>query len=163
MAREIHEREDLLRDATALSPRIQLRLQRDGVPIEVFAGFRKEGAVSIYFGDDPVYHFNAQRELRRAFVDDRLFKAEKGRLVAWTPDRNAERTEMHRHDLTAEEEQQFLRAMQSSLIWLRKELASQSADIVGQVPEDGDALLCLRDWLGELGETKIAKSPRVGL
>ena len=85
-----------------------------------------------------------------------------GHLVAWTPDRNDQRTDMHRHDLTAEEEQQFLRAMQSSLFWLRKELERQSADIVGQVPEDGEALPRLREWLDAFAEIIIAKTPRVG-
>lgn len=161
VAREIHEREDLLRDATALSPRIQLRLLREDTPLEVFAGFRKEGAVSIYFGDDPVYHFNTRQELRRAFVDDRLFKAEQGRLVAWTPDRNDQRTDMHRHDLTFEEEQHFLQTMHATLTWLRKELDKQSCDIVGQVPVDGDAFPRLQEWIESHREVVIADTPRV--
>lgn len=160
MAREIHEREDLLRDATALVPRIQLRLMRDTSPLEVFAGFRGE-SLSLYFGDDPVYHFNAAKELRRGFVDDRLIKAEKGKLIAWSPDRNDERTDMLRHDLTEAEQQKFCAAMLEWIDWLRAELSVERFEVVGQVPPDGDALSRLLQWSASFDNVKIAKSPRV--
>ena len=71
-------REDLLREATALVERIELVPHRDrqfdaSEPIVV--GFRADGALSIFFGDDPVYQFNAAGELRRAYCDGLLFKA----------------------------------------------------------------------------------------
>ena len=160
MARKVHEREDLLRDATALVPRIQLRLTRNDSPLEVFAGFRQE-ALSFYFSEDPVYHFNNAGELRRAFVDDKLIKAEKGKLVAWSPDRNDERTDMLRHDLTAEEQEQFCRVMLEWFTWLRTELSAKRYDVVGQVPLDSDALERLEEWLANLDGVKVAKSPRV--
>src|SRR5262245_42412456 len=80
MAREIHEREDLLRDARALVPRAMLRVELDGRMVDVFAGFRGE-SLSLFFGGDPVYHFNARGELRRAFVAGQLIKAERRRLI----------------------------------------------------------------------------------
>ena len=160
MAREIHEREDLLRDATALVPRIQLRLTRDETPLEVFVGFRSE-AVSLYFGDDPVYHFNGARELRRAFVDDRLIKAEKGKLVAWCPDRNEKRTDMLRHDLTTEEQDEFCRNMLAWINWLRTEVQAERYEVVGQVPAEGDALARVQQWLDSQKDVTIARSARV--
>ena len=160
MAREIHEREDLLRDAKALVPRIQLRLTHEGSSLEVFAGFRGV-AFSLYIGDDPVYHFNGAHELRRAFVDDRLIKAEKGKLVAWSPDRNEERTDMLRHDLSAAEQQQFCVTMLERLAWLAAELHAQHYEFVGQVPDDGDGFSRLQEWLTRCEEIRIAKTPRV--
>ena len=48
MARETHDREDLLRDAHALLPRIELRLQLEDKQSTVVAGFRGE-SLSLYF------------------------------------------------------------------------------------------------------------------
>ena len=160
MAREVHEREDLLRDATALVPRIQLRLTRDDSPLEVFAGFR-QGALSLYFGEDPVYHFNNAGELRRAFVDDKLIKAEKGKLVAWSPDRHDERTDMLRHDLTTDEQQRFCQRLMDWFTWLRTGLEGRRYEVVGQVPEESDALERLQTWLADLSDVMVAESPRV--
>ena len=81
MARESHDREDLLRDATAYVSRMQLAVDLGNGTVEVFAGFHSTGAFSLYFNQDPVYHFNRSGELRRAFVDDELIKAEAGSLV----------------------------------------------------------------------------------
>src|SRR6186713_1143176 len=89
MAREEHDREDLLREATAMVERASLRVGFFAEP--VFVGFRRDGSVSFYFGGDPVYQFNAAGELRRAFCDGALYKAVRGELV-----------EMHRERTDAE-------------------------------------------------------------
>ena len=88
MAREHHAREDLLHDAHALVPRILVRIADGQASVDVLAGFRGE-SLSLYFGDDPAYHFNAAGELRRAFVAERLVKAERGRLVTLQRRRSA--------------------------------------------------------------------------
>ena len=84
MAREEADREDLLGDATAFVERIEWRLpsgdptaQSDPPGQIVFAGFRADDAVSFYFDADPVYHFNAAGQLRRAFCQGLLLKAER--------------------------------------------------------------------------------------
>src|SRR5687767_9697141 len=104
MAREVHEREDLLRDAVALVPRIALRLTVDDQLCDVFAGFRGE-SLSLYFGGDPVYHFNAAGELRRGYVDDQLIKAERRRLVFMKrqPREHETALELQPHDDLAEQ------------------------------------------------------------
>ena len=81
MARDAHDREDLLRDARGLSPRVQLEVELSAGPAELFAGFRGE-SLSLYFGQDLAFHFNDRGELRRAFAVDELLKADGGRLVA---------------------------------------------------------------------------------
>ncbi|MCA9269139.1 MAG: hypothetical protein KDA41_11745, partial [Planctomycetales bacterium] len=80
MAKQQHDREDLLREATALVVRAELQLNSDAHP--VVAGFRQGGEASFYFGFDPVFQFNSERQLRRAFYDGRLIKAEQGALIA---------------------------------------------------------------------------------
>ena len=69
MARDESDREDLLREATALVERIELAPADAADDEHIVAGFRRDGALSIYFGADPVYHFNSAGELRRAYCD----------------------------------------------------------------------------------------------
>lgn len=157
MARDAHRREDLLRDATALVPRVKLQLP-DGV--DVFAGFRGD-ALSVYFGDDPVYHFNAARELRRAHVTGRLIKAELGRLAALTRRETELETEMVRADLDDAAGTALLQDAERRLTMLRDALASHAVIIVGQAPAEGDAVERLAAWLDQPLAFDAAKSPRV--
>jgi hypothetical protein len=162
VAREIHEREDLLRDATALVPRLQLRLKSSDAVQEIFAGFRSERALSLYFDTEPVYHFNSRHELRRAFVDDRIIKAVGGKLVAMRPQRGPRSTDLVSQEFSPEEQQQFSRVLLEHLDQLRTALRTDDYELVGQVPAAGDGLLRLVDWLAEFPGVKIADGPRVG-
>src|SRR6186997_1242741 len=100
MARRESEREDLLREATALVERAELTLEGSEEPIVV--GFRRDGSASFFFGVDPVYQFNAACELRRAFVGGLLYKAERGRLVSLSRQRTMESVALFRAELTAQ-------------------------------------------------------------
>jgi len=73
MAREEEPREDLLREATALVERVELQIE--GFAETIVAGFRRDGAASFYFGQDFVFQFNTANQLRRGYVEGRLFKA----------------------------------------------------------------------------------------
>ena len=159
MARDVHEREDLLRDAVALSPRIQIRLD-DSPATEVFAGFRGN-CLSVYFGSSPVYHFNASGDLRRAYVDDRLIKAEKGRIVALRRVQSTRRSELLRTTWDESRVASFLTQLHERLSALSEALASGAYEIVGQVPNDGDALKRLQERLILLEHPRIADSPHV--
>jgi hypothetical protein len=160
MAHEVHRREDLLRDARALNPRVMLRVELDSQSVEVFAGFRGE-ALSVYFDEDPVYHFNSAGKLRRAFVGDRLIKAERGRLVTLEPMRTATETALLREEASVEFTRDLLLDMSRRLAGLREALAAGRFDVVGQEPADGDALPRFMAWLAELREPAVASSPRV--
>ena len=61
MALEERDREDLLRDGRLMPLRGECLI--DGV--KVVLGFRSQGQLSLYCGPDPVFQFNAARELRR--------------------------------------------------------------------------------------------------
>lgn len=76
MARQEHDREDLLAEAVALVERIELRV--GDWPQSVTAGFRRDGSASFYLTADEVYQFNTARQLRRAFLAGRLIKARHG-------------------------------------------------------------------------------------
>jgi len=159
MAREETDREDLLREATALIERIELRVPHE---VEtVVAGFRRNGAASFFFGADPVYQFNTSGELRRAYVAGRLLKAEQGRLVQLTRERTADAVHLVRHELDATETADVLQRMSDRLAALRNALDGPY-EIVGQVPNDADVLTrVLRELTSLCVAPRIANSPRV--
>src|SRR5437870_346539 len=121
MAQRETDREDLLAEATALVERVELSIEspsnadfaaslatRGTKHDPIVAGFRRDGSLSIFFGGDPVYQFNARGELRRAFVNGLLYKAVQGKLAALRRVRSADETQLVRHDLTPAETVQFL-------------------------------------------------------
>src|SRR5579862_7381213 len=91
--------EDRIRDATALVERIELRSAEGGQTID--AGFRDDGRLSLYFGDDPYYQFDAAGRLRRSFVDGRIVLSQGSGLKALTRERTSETSVLNRHDLSA--------------------------------------------------------------
>src|SRR5215212_3746686 len=123
MAREESSRENLLREATALVERIELSPRTTDVSIaasklldqSIVAGFRRDGALSIFFGEDPVYQFNAAGELRRAYCNGKLLKATRGQLAALERVRTENEVQLVRHELSREEEAVFLKQMEDRL------------------------------------------------
>lgn len=167
MAREASNREDLIREATALVERIELMpLAADsdtateaasGTPI--IAGFRRDGALSIFFGADPVYQFNAAGELRRAYVEGLLYKSANRRLISLGSKRTEREVQLVRHDLTDAEQKAFLTNMAHSLHELENLLATHRFEVTGQVPKNTDILLRLRIGLNNLQPVTIADRP----
>lgn len=145
MARQEHDREDILAEARALVQRASVVLPGEARPT-VF-GFRPEGGASFYFGPDRAYHFTSAGQLRRAFVDELLYKAELGRLVALRRERSADRVALVRHELNAAEQAAFLAEMHSWLEKLAEFLARGDFRVVGQVPSSADVVGRARRWL----------------
>jgi len=162
MAREEADREDLLREATALVERVELRTTVEREPIT--AGFRRDGSLSLFFGADPVFQFNTAGELRRAFQGDKLLKAERGRLVELTRVRTTDETQLWRTELDARAAAELLSEMGRRMAGLAEALAGGRFEIVGQVPENVDVVGRLRDELLKqtTRDARIALSPRVG-
>lgn len=79
MAINHEKREDLMRDATAYVRRLTIPISIVTEPI--FLGLRQHGGWSVYFGEDPVFQFNAQHKLRRVHFDNQNFAASDGRLI----------------------------------------------------------------------------------
>lgn len=78
MARSPHRREDLLAEATAMTERGEFCWA--GEAEQCVIGFRRNGAASIYFGEQPVLHFDPRGRLRRMFYEDQQILAIGGRL-----------------------------------------------------------------------------------
>ncbi|MCC7084965.1 MAG: hypothetical protein IT427_08155 [Pirellulales bacterium] len=160
MAREAADREDLLREATALIQRVELKISSFDEPIVV--GFRRDGAASFYFGHDAVYQFNATGALRRGFLEGQLYKAVGGQLVALMPVRTAEQTELRRHDLSDAESKQFVDGALQRLRQLMTSLTNGEFSILGQIPPQTDLVGRIRDWLTQpFDSLPIAGSPRL--
>ncbi|RIK88616.1 MAG: hypothetical protein DCC67_00300 [Planctomycetota bacterium] len=160
MARQEHDREDLLRDARALLPRVKLVAKLGGRPEEVVIGFRGQ-AISFFFDQDPAYHFNAAGQLRRAFAAGRLLKAERKRLVALTRRRGGDEVVLQRDELDLPAEAALLEEVGWKLAELGEVLRAGSFQLIGQVPENGDALPRASAWLAALGEIELAAAPRL--
>lgn len=163
MARDESNREDLLREATALVERIEL-MPRNGVwgqSAPIVAGFRRDGALSVFFGEDPVFHFNAAGELRRAYCDGLLIKAVRGELVSLRRLRTECEVQLVRHTLSGDEQTEFLSAMKNRLRWLAKMIAAQDFECGRQVPPDADVLGRVCAWLSEYKTWSIADRPNV--
>lgn len=179
MARDESDREDLLREATGLVERIELLPRaamphaigiagaadslaaREGPTGNIVVGFRAGGAASVYFGADPVYHFNTAGELRRAYCDGLLFKAERGQLVAMRRVRLPLEVQLQRHALSPNELTAFIDLMQQRLRKLAADLGAGNVQIVGQVPLTADILGRVQAWLAEHAAARIAARPNV--
>ena len=161
MAREPSEREDLLRDATALVERIELAPPGASVDDHIVVGFRDDGAVSFFFGDEPVYQFNTAHRLRRAYGDDRLVKAVRGRLIALRRTREAGEVQLLRRELTGDEQEAFVTHLRTELARLAAGLDEGSYRVVGQVPAGADVLARVRTWLAAHDRPEVATTPHV--
>lgn len=161
MARDESDREDLLREATALVERIEL------APIDaphgdhVVVGFRSAEALSVFHGNDPVYQFNTAGQLRRAYCDGLLYRAARGRLVSLRRVRQMNEVQLLSHELTDAEQSSFITSMFDRLRELAADLEAGRYSVVGQVPADADVLSRVRHWLATHDGLPIATSPHV--
>jgi hypothetical protein len=167
MAREEHDREELLRDATAYVDRAEFQVAGHASP--VFVGFRRDGAASFYLSPDRVYHFNSSGELRRAFVDGLLYKAVAGELVSLERHRDPTETSLVARELSHDETSLLLDAMQRELLQLRERMSSAAVTVCGQVTSaetearGETASSLVKDWLSQMpARFAVARSPRVG-
>ena len=163
MSRQESDREDLLREATALVERIELRLP--GQLESIVAGFRRDGAASYFFGASPVYQFNAAGELRRAFAGGLLYKVDGGQLVEMRRERTATAVELISRRLNELETAVFLRQAEAALAQLTSALVAGRVTVVGQVSSDSsspDVAAKIAAWLAARpGRISLAQTSRL--
>lgn len=170
MARHEADREDLFAEAVALTRRLQGWLpecphtteQTDSATspdpatppatrspnatnvsaaeVELVAGFRADGALSVYLGPERVYHCDAEGRLRRAFLDGVLYRTQGGTLAALRRDRTTTETTLWRHDLPPHDLETFHRQMRLDLQHLHKQLTQTNWHPARLAPAD-DAVL----------------------
>lgn len=163
MAREESDREDLIREATGLVARIEYQV--DFVTEPVVVGFRRDGSISLFFGQARVYQFNAADELRRGYLDGHLLKAEHGRLVRLTRHRNETQVQLVRHGLSDAERDDFVAHATSHIKQLQSYIEANKAVVLRSVSSP-DATTATEDrvaaWLAKWpGKIDIAATPRL--
>ena len=154
MTRQESDREDLIREATALRRRAEWNVP--GEPENVIAGFRADGSPSIYFGPDPVYHFDEAGRLRRAFVEEQLFRTQGDTLARLTRTRTDSATELRRSDLVKNDLNQFLTKMKERLTRFQQSLSQKQFTLVRKIPDDDEIV---PDLLIRLEQILCAKQP----
>ena len=131
-------REDLMRDATAYTRRLMLRVSPTGEGI--FVGLRQQGGWSIYFGEDPVFQFNDEGKLRRVHFANQNYAAVEGKLCWLQRSRSGGRVEIERI-YSAEAERQMLAVCLSRLRELAELMLTNSVKIVDRVPVEDRELV----------------------
>lgn len=131
MARNESDREDLIHEAAGLPDRAEWNVPSQSEP--VITGIKRNGSLCLYLGADPVYQFDPEGRLRRAFVDGFLYRTQGSTLARIHRERTETESTLVRHDLDAEELDVFLQTMRATLRTLRDELADGEASLLRSV------------------------------
>lgn len=160
MKRDAADRENPMREAVALVERVALRLPNE--PTIVVAGFRANGALTVLFGEDPVYQFTSTGELRRAFRNGVTIKAEQGQLLAISKVVTAGQITLGSEALSASSQEEILSDVRQRLQALKVSLDSSSGGVLEQIPPEADVIARLLAWLqSHTDAIPIARSPHV--
>jgi hypothetical protein len=144
-----------MREATALVRRVELSVSGESEP--VVAGFKESGNLSLYFGADPVFHFDAAGRLRRGYCQGLLYRTQGLTLARLDRRRTMAATELVRQDLNADELAEFRTLVRDRLDRLKSDLASGRATIVRQAPlDDADIAADLAEAIEVVLNTGIA-------
>ncbi len=139
MARHEADREDLFAEAVALVRRVEL--ETPDIDQTIVAGFKRDGGLSLYFGGDPVYHFDAQGRLKRAFRAGRLYRTQGDTLAELVRERTPTETILRRRDLPPQQREMFLKDMQNRLASLSAQIDRGTFTVRRQVPADDHTLV----------------------
>lgn len=128
------DREDLIREAVALPERAELRVP--GFVQLITIGFRVTSAMSVFVGQDPVYQFDPDGRLRRAYVAGLLYRSEHNTLARLQRIRTESQTQLLRHDLDAAELESFHQTMTEVFAAIVAPLKSRVVQVVRAVPPE---------------------------
>ncbi len=153
MAQHEDDREDLMREAVALPHRVELSV--NGFESLITIGFRSNSAMSIFIGQDPVYQFDPEGRLRRAFVDGLLYRSQHTTLAMLKRERTDTQTLLLRTDIADDALQSFRGTMLFSLQILEQKLNSADFTIRRSVP---DAISHITRIQSTLASIRLAES-----
>lgn len=154
MALEEHDREDLLGEGRMMPI-------RGGCVIDgrtIVAGFRSGGQLSIYCDADPVFQFNADKELRRVFFEGRRFAAEQGHLIELVREKRGGKVAFTSVAIDPKLLNRLLLSWRECCSAIQREITvACSWRVVGGDTEE--LLDLLRNWLDDEGGLVIAEAP----
>ena len=154
MSRQESDREDLIREATALRDRIEWSVPEENDP--VVTGRRPDGRFSVFFGQDPVYQFNQDGQLRRAYVCGFLYRTQGNTLARLFRERTSDTTILRRTDLRTDEVTAFIADMDERLQALASSIESQMASVIREILESES-----RDFVSESLRKALTAVPRL--
>ncbi|MFK8114143.1 MAG: hypothetical protein AB8B91_18220 [Rubripirellula sp.] len=153
MAIEEHDREDLLKDGRTMPTRGQCSFGE----VELMVGFRPQGQASLYCGADPVFQFNQDHELRRAFFRGQRFSADNQRLVRLARQSSGGKVQFVPHAIGSAVEAELF---QEFADWHQKLLEQNSRSswrVIESTP--GEFLSRLHSWIELAMPMRIAHAP----
>ena len=159
MARNEEDREDLMKEATALIRRVELKM--DDQEELIFAGFKRSGNLSIYFNPDLVYHFDEKERLRRAFIAPFLYRSNGDSLSRLTRVRTETTSELHAKEISETELKEFCDEMQKYILVLLEAMNSSQINIIKQIPDEADLIKELSNSLNQLLTLNGELSPAI--
>jgi hypothetical protein len=159
MARNEADREDLMREAVALIERVELNVS--GFEERITIGFRSNGAMSVFVGQDPVFQFDPFGRLRRAFVDGFLFRSQHSGLARLERVRNESEVQLLRYDLTPSECSAFQKAMKETLHRILLQLQEKAVRVERCVPETADLLPGIQSTIDAIVDNEEWLSPEI--
>ena len=132
MARRESDREDLFEEFRSAVAKWELSVP--GFDEHVVCGIRKDGRVSIYFGPDPVYHFDAENRLLRAYCDGFLYRTQGTTLAQLKRRRSETETSLIRHDLDVLQLQTFTGQCREKLSHLLATIQERQCVVIRREP-----------------------------
>jgi hypothetical protein len=100
--------------------------------------------------------------LRRAFVNGRLLKAERGRLVALSRTRTEHEVALLRHELAAQDLALLLAELKGHFEQLKNAFHAREYSVIGQVPPEANIGERIALWLeNRPSSIEIAAAPNV--
>ena len=159
MAQHEVDREDLMREAVALPDRVELSV--NGFESLITIGFRPNSAMSIFIGQDPVYQFDPEGRLRRAFVDGLLYRSQHTTLAMLKRERTDTQTLLLRTDIADDALQSFRGTMLCSLQILEQKLNSADFTIRRSVPDAISHITRIQSALASIRRTESWLSPTI--
>lgn len=160
MSRSEADREDLLAEAVGLPRRIECVLDESGEII--VAGIGRDDRLSVYFNSDPVFHFDAQNRLRRAFVDEKQYRSQGDTLAELARHRTDLRTVLQRRDLSPERTAAFLDDVAGRLRNLCEAMNGDGLTVLRRAPPEDSAIIGdIGERLRAIIETEIPLSPAI--
>lgn len=128
------DREDIMREATALKRRISLRVA--GMPEPIVAGFRTNDYFSVFFDQDPVYQYDNQGQLRRAYLGGLLYRTQGNTLAQLKRVRTETQTVLQREDLNSDQLAGFLTTMSEFISRLLTAFENGTVTVLETIPDD---------------------------
>ena len=139
MARQESDREDLIREATALVERIEIR--QPDCRFETVIGFKRSGGMSIYFGADPVYQFDGTGGFRRGYLNGCLLRTQGTTIAELTRQRTETESHLLRRDMESGELADVRENALAQLKRLARQLETGETEVLRSVTEDEEKLI----------------------